>query len=136
MSEVVVALEPELSAEAFADILRRSTLADRRPADDLQRLEGMLRSADIVVTARTDTGELVGVSRAISDFHYCTYLSDLAVAESHQRQGIGRALIQRTHEAAGQHTHLVLLAAPAAREYYGKVGMERHDACWMTKGNR
>ena len=31
----------------------------------------------------------MGVSRAITDFAYCTYLSDLAVDESYQKQGIG-----------------------------------------------
>ena len=58
---------------------------------------------------------LVGVSRAITDFAYCTYLSDLAVDERHQRRGIGRELIRRTHEAAGLHTTLILLAAPKAQ---------------------
>ena len=55
---------------------------------------------------------LVGVSRAITDFHFCTYLSDLAVDEKLQRRGIGRELIRRTHEAAGIDTTLILLAAP------------------------
>jgi hypothetical protein len=38
----------------------------------------MVRQADVLVTAR-DGGRLVGVSRAITDFTYCCYLSDLAV---------------------------------------------------------
>ena len=38
----------------------------------------MLEHADIIVTARV-TGQLVGVSRAVTDFAFCTYLSDLAV---------------------------------------------------------
>ncbi|HEY2146296.1 MAG TPA: GNAT family N-acetyltransferase, partial [Pirellulales bacterium] len=66
-----------------------------------------------------------------TDFAYCTYLSDLAVAESHQRQGIGRELIRRTHEAAGLQTKLILLAAPKARTYYPHIGMVQHDSCWM-----
>jgi len=89
-------LEPNLSATDFADILQRSTLAERRPADNLQRLDGMLRHADVIVTARNESGLLVGVSRAISDFHYCTYLSDLAVDEAAQGHGIGRRLIDET----------------------------------------
>jgi len=55
----------------------------------------MLQHADVVVTARVE-GRLVGVSRAITDFSYCTYLSDLAVDEAFQRRGIGRELIRRT----------------------------------------
>ena len=71
------------------------------------------------------------MSRAISDFSYCTYLSDLAVDEAHQGNGIGRELIRRTHEAAGLGTMLILLAAPNARTYYPHIGMQPHDSCWV-----
>ncbi len=127
-------LEPQLSVEEFADVLQRSTLAARRPADDPVRLAGMLQHADIIVTARSDSGRLIGVSRTISDFHYCTYLSDLAVDVQFQRQGIGKQLIRRTHESAGLQTHLILLSAPAARDYYPHIGMQPHDSCWLIRG--
>jgi predicted N-acetyltransferase YhbS len=123
-------LEPELTPEEFCDVLRRSTLAERRPVDDLDTIRAMLKNADVTVTARFD-GLLVGVSRAITDFAYCTYLSDLAVDERHQRQGIGRELIRRTHEAAGLNTTLILLSAPKARSYYPHIGMTLHDSCWV-----
>lgn len=127
---ITYAMEPRLSAEEFVDVLRRSTLAERRPVDDTTTIAGMLSNADILVTARDAAGKLVGVSRAISDFSYCTYLSDLAVDTAWQRQGIGRELIRRTHEAAGLHTSLTLLAAPSAAEYYPRIGMQRHPSCW------
>ncbi len=126
--------EPQLSAREFADVLERSTLAARRPVDDLARLAGMLRHAGVIITARNADGLLIGVSRAISDFHYCTYLSDLAVDSAYQRRGIGKELIRRTHESAGLHTTLILLSAPAAREFYPHIGMTRHDSCWTTIG--
>ncbi len=127
---IIYRLEPELDPEEFIDVLNRSTLAARRPVQDLGTIRAMLANADVIVTARHE-GQLVGVSRAITDFAYCTYLSDLAVAESHQRQGIGRELIRRTHEAAGLQTKLILLAAPKARTYYPHIGMVPHDSCWM-----
>jgi predicted N-acetyltransferase YhbS len=130
MPTVTYRLEPDLSPEEFIDVLVRSTLAERRPVRDLDTIRAMLKNADVIVTARL--GErLVGVSRAITDFAYCTYLSDLAVDERHQRRGIGRELIRRTHEAAGLHTTLVLLAAPKAQAYYPRVGMTRHESCWI-----
>ena len=127
---IVYGVEPSLGAEEFIDVLRRSTLAERRPIDDVPRMDAMLRHADLVVTARSQ-GLVVGVSRAISDFTYCTYLADLAVDVAFQRRGIGRALIRRTHEEAGLHTHLILLAAPKARTYYPHIGMQAHDSCWI-----
>ena len=123
-------LEPELSTDEFIDVLVRSTLGERRPVDDRERIELMLKNADLIVTARSN-GQLVGVSRAITDFAFCTYLSDLAVDEGCQKQGIGRELIERTHEAAGLMTRLILIAAPKARSYYPHIGMVPHDSCWM-----
>lgn len=127
---IAYALEPHLTAKEFIDLMVRSTLAARRPVGEPERIAKMLSGADIVLTARS--GErLVGVSRAITDFAYCTYLSDLAVDQDFQRQGIGKELIQRTHETAGLSTMLILLAAPAAREYYPHIGMQPHDSCWI-----
>jgi ribosomal protein S18 acetylase RimI-like enzyme len=129
-SSIFYGIEPGLSAQEFIDVLVRSTLAERRPVGKIGTIEKMLRGATLIVTARDESGLLVGVSRAISDFSYCTYLSDLAVDEQYQRMGIGRELVRRTHEAAGLCTSLVLLAAPAAREYYGKIGMTQHPSAW------
>ena len=129
-SNVLYQVEPNLGVDEFVDVLRRSTLAERRPVDSIATMQGMLANADVIITARMDK-LLVGVSRSITDFAYCTYLSDLAVDEAWQRQGIGRELIRLTHQAAGLQTTLVLLAAPKAREYYPRIGMAPHDSCWM-----
>jgi GNAT superfamily N-acetyltransferase len=125
--------EPGLSVEEFIALLARTSLGERRPLNDVARMERMLREADILLTAR-DEGRLVGVSRALTDHAYCTYLSDLAVDEDWQRRGIGRELLRRTHEEAGLHTSLILIAAPAARDYYPHIGMTAHDSCWMIRG--
>ena len=128
---VVYQLEPELTAAEFIGLLRKTSLGERRPLDDAPRVSRMLQDADLILTARLD-GALVGLSRAITDYSYCTYLSDLAVDEAFQGQGIGRELIRLTHEAAGMQTMLVLLAAPAARTYYPHIGMTQHDSCWYV----
>jgi predicted N-acetyltransferase YhbS len=132
---IVYALEPDLSATAFRDVLVASTLGERRPVGDLARLERMLRQADIIVTARDD-GRLVGVSRAISDFAYCCYLSDLAVDVAYQRQGIGKRLINETRKAAGDGATVILVAAPAAETYYPKIGMTPIASGWMIPRTR
>jgi ribosomal protein S18 acetylase RimI-like enzyme len=135
MAPIAYSVEPALEPEEFIDVLRRSTLAARRPVDDLPTITAMLANADVIVTARDPQQLLVGVSRAITDFSYCTYLSDLAVAVAFQRRGIGRELIRRTHLAAGRHTSLILLAAPQAETYYPHIGMKRHDSCWRIEPN-
>lgn len=127
---VTYRLEPDLTPTEFIGVLVESTLAERRPVNDAETIQAMLRHADVILTARVE-GMLVGVSRAITDFAYCTYLSDLAVAKPYQCQGIGRELIRRTHETAGLHTTLILLAAPKAQTYYPYVGMKKHESCWI-----
>jgi predicted N-acetyltransferase YhbS len=132
---IVYALEPELSAPEFRAVLAACTLGGRRPIDEPARLEQMLRNADVIVTAR-DGGRLVGVARAVTDFAFCCYLSDLAVDTSYQHQGIGKRLIDETRAAAGVATSLFLFAAPGAEAYYPKVGMSPMHSGWVIRRER
>jgi len=133
---VAYALEPDLTAQEFRAVLIASTLGERRPVDDLPRLTRMLREADVIVTAR-DGGHLVGVSRALTDFSYCCYLSELAVDVAYQRRGIGRQLIAQTHRYAGvELVTLNLIAAPNAEAYYPRIGMKQRPSCWTISRKR
>lgn len=118
-----------LDLDAVIELYRASTLGERRPVDDRQRMALMLRNANLVVTGWDDK-LLVGIARSVSDFSYCTYLSDLAVRRSHQRRGIGRELIRRTRELGGSST-VILLAAPQAVDYYPRVGFTHHPQAWI-----
>jgi len=119
-----------LSPTLFIDLLRRSTLAERRPVDDAEAIAGMLANADLTATA-WDGQLLVGVARSVTDFTYCCYLSDLAVDVAYQRQGIGIELIAHTQAHLGPRCNLILLAAPAAADYYGHIGFVHHPRCWI-----
>lgn len=129
-ASIVYAREQELDTAEFRRVLVESTLGERRPIDDPKRLAAMLAGSDLIVTARRG-GELLGVARSVTDFVYCCYLSDLAVARSAQRSGIGRGLIDETSRHLGPKAFIVLLAAPAAEEYYAKVGFEPHPSAWV-----
>ena len=120
----------DLDLDRTIELYRASTLGERRPVDDRERMAAMLRHANLVVTAWE--GELlVGISRSLTDFSFVTYLSDLAVRVSHQRHGIGKELIRRTQAAGGPKAKVILLAAPAAEPYYPHVGFTHHPQCWM-----
>jgi len=121
-----------LDLAATIDLYKASTLGERRPVADAERMASMIGNANLVVTA-WDGDLLVGISRALSDFSYATYLSDLAVRVSHQRRGIRKELIRRTQEAAGAHVRLILLAAPASAEYYGHIGFTPHPRAWTLE---
>jgi GNAT superfamily N-acetyltransferase len=117
-----------LDLDAVIELYRASTLGERRPVDDRERMGRMLAAANLVVTA-WEGSLLLGISRALTDWAYTTYLADLAVRASHQRRGIGRELIARTRAAAPV-ARLVLLAAPKAVDYYPHLGFESHPSAW------
>lgn len=118
-----------ISSGQFIDVLNRSTLGQRRPVEDLECIDGMVRNANLMVTA-WDGDKLVGVARSVTDFHYACYLSDLAVDVAYQRMGIGRALIAHTQKKLGPRCKIRLISAPGAADYYPKIGFVRNTKCW------
>jgi GNAT superfamily N-acetyltransferase len=125
-------LGKDLDLDAVIDLYRASTLGERRPVDDRERMARMIAEANLILTA-WEGDLLVGISRSFTDFSFVTYLADLAVRKSHQRRGIGKELIRRTQSAAGPNALLVLLAAPAAEQYYPHIGFTHHPQAWTLK---
>ena len=119
----------ELDLGQVIELYRASTLGERRPVDERDRMEKMLRNANLVITA-WDGELMVGISRSLTDFAYATYLSDLAVRESYQRQGIGKELVRRTKELSGPGARVILLSAPKAVDYYPHIGFSHHPQAW------
>src|ERR1043165_2976310 len=88
----------------------------RRPADDLNRMKKMLENANLTISA-WDGDKLVGVARALTDYGYCCYLSDLAVDKEYQKQGIGEELVNHIRTQVGDESMVLLLSAQEAMEY-------------------
>lgn len=124
-----------ITEKQFIGLLRRSTLAERRPVDDPRCIRAMLQHANLLCTAWHGR-RLVGVARSVTDFEYCCYLSDLAVAERYQKQGIGRQLVRLTHAQLGPRAKLILLAAPKAEGYYPRIGFEAHRSAWILPATK
>jgi ribosomal protein S18 acetylase RimI-like enzyme len=118
----------DLNADELAALYRRAGL--NRPSDDLPRMGKMIEHADLIVSA-WDSDRLVGVSRSVTDFVYCCYLSDLAVDPEYQKSGIGQELVRRTREELGDEVMILLLSVPTAMEYYPKIGFEKNDRAFM-----
>lgn len=119
-----------ISAAQFVQVLKRSTLGERRPIDNTVCIQGMLDNSNLIVSAWAKQ-TLIGVARCVTDFHYACYLSDLAVDSHWQCKGIGKTLIEETHRALQPGCTLILLAAPKAHKYYEKRGFSRHERCWI-----
>ena len=124
-----------ISEAQFVDLLRRSTLAERRPVDDAGCVKAMLDHANLLCTA-WDGDKLIGVARSVTDFEFCCYLSDLAVDEAYQGKGIGRELIRLTQSKLGRKAKIILLAAPKAEAYYPKLGFDSHRSAWIISATK
>jgi ribosomal protein S18 acetylase RimI-like enzyme len=125
--------DAQIGVEQAIELYRRSSLGERRPVDRPDVFAGMLRNANLVVTAWC--GELlVGIARTLTDFSYVAYLADLAVDGEYQRQGIGKRLIEETRRRLQPECMIVLLAAPKANDYYVKLGFEHNPRAWVLPG--
>lgn len=124
-------IENELGVNEFREVLIKSTLGQRRPIDEPDRLAKMLEHGNLIITARKNN-ILIGVARSLTDFLYCTYLSDLAVDKDYQKQGIGKELIRLTKLNTPK-AKLILLAAPDAIPYYPKIGMTQYEFCYFLE---
>ncbi|SDM88147.1 GNAT family N-acetyltransferase [Sediminibacillus halophilus] len=118
----------KVKCEELAEVFASSGI--KRPYEDLERMKKMIESADLLVTAR-DNGKLIGIARALTDYCYCCYLSDLAVDKQYQQQGIGSQLISYVQTEIGEETALILLSAPSAMEYYPKAGFQKADNAFL-----
>ena len=119
-----------LDLDQIIAVYDASSLGARRPTKNRDRMSQMIKHANLIITA-WDGDQIVGIARSFTDFSYATYMSDLAVRESHQKMGIGKELIKRTQEATGPNTTLLLTAAPEAEEYYPRIGFVNVPQCWV-----
>lgn len=115
-------------AAEVAELFRLSGI--KRPHEDLDRIQRMIDNADLIVSA-WDGDKLIGIARALTDYSYCCYLSDLAVDKSYQKQGIGKELVRKLQDVLGEETSLVLLSAPGAVDFYPRIGFEKSERAFV-----
>jgi predicted N-acetyltransferase YhbS len=130
--EIDYKINVKIDLDKVIELYIDSTLGERRPVQDRQCMAQMMEEADLVVTA-WDGDVLVGIARSLTDWCYCAYLSDLAVRLSYQKKGIGRQLVHRSQQALGPNATLILLSAPAAVDYYPRIGMQNHPSAWILR---
>ena len=92
-----------------------------RPIGNKNRIKSMFDNSNLIISA-WDQDKLVGLCRALTDFSYCCFLSDLAVDMDYQRQGIGKTMIDLVKKEISDGVSLILLSAPSSMSFYPKVG--------------
>lgn len=121
-AEVSYQINESIKPEELSNVFKVSGI--KRPFNDLKRLQKMIENSNVLITA-WDNELLIGVARALTDYSYCCYLSDLAVDKDYQHQGIGKELVKLLQEHIGEEVSLLLLSSPTAMEYYPKIGFKK-----------
>lgn len=135
-SQILYAREPALDIAEFRHVLVESGLGETRPVDDDARLQAMLSGANLVLTARLDVEgkPLIGVARALTDFSWVCYISELAVSQSAQGLGIGKGLMDEARRQLGPSVAISLISMPDAVGFYERIGMTHMpDAFWFSR---
>jgi len=130
MDKMHFEVNAEISVDEYVELIKSTSIGERRPLNDLQRMEGMLKNSNLIVTVRHGKS-LVGMARAITDFFWVAYISDLAVGPNFQRIGLGKKLILKLRNELSDECKLFLLAAPSAVGYYPHIGFLKEDRGWV-----
>ena len=127
-SRIIYKFDIVPTAEQVIELYENADLP--RPTHDPQRIRAMFDNSDLIITA-WDENKLVGVSRTITDWVWCSYLADLAISPAYKRSGIGKKLIELAREKIGERSMLLLLSVPTAMDYYPKVGFVRENRAFI-----
>ena len=80
MKEKVEIFQERLNAKEYVDFLKRTDLGSQYPKERFEeRIEKLVRSVSISLVARNESGVVVGVLFALTDFAYWLYVTDLGV---------------------------------------------------------
>lgn len=119
-----------LSAEEYIEFLKHTDLGSQYPRERFnERIERLVETASISLTARNDCGRLVGVLFGLTDFAYWLYVTDLGVDREYEGCGIGRGLMRAAHETAGGEKNIAvyLIANENAVLFYERLGMKKAE---------
>ena len=96
-------------------------------------LTAAVNNSLFVLTA-WDDGKLVGLLRAVGDGLTIIYIQDILVLKSHQRKGIGSALLKITLDKYTSVRQIVLLTdkKPETISFYEKAGLKTTDSLGLS----
>lgn len=129
--------EERLTAQEYIAFLRRTDLGSQYPKERFeQRIETLVSSVPISLTARDEAGRIIGVCLGITDFAYWLFITDLGVDRDYVKQGVGTKLMQRAIETAGGEENIIVYtcANENAVGFYEKMGMHAaHDVMELNR---
>ena len=100
---------------------------------DVARVCRSLANSHLVITARDETGKLLGLARTVSDDEIVCYVQELLVNAHHHGKGIGRRLLEQLKDRYAHCRYFVLTtdhestpAGPSNHSFYRRLGLIEH----------
>jgi GNAT superfamily N-acetyltransferase len=99
-------------------------------SDDPDALARAVDRSDFVITARTTDGDLVGLTRCLTDDVYACMVQDVLVHPDHQRTGIGSVMVGRCLRVYGHVQQVTVMSDGDAgvTAFYRSLGFSDADA--------
>ena len=123
-----IILEPEITQEEYIEFRATTSWPTVKP----ERVAALLKNTAFLVRAKID-GKTAGIARALFDYGYTIYISDVIVKPEYQGNGIGRRLVEylisKAKESVGPDDFLkfILVAAKGKSGFYEKLGFTKRD---------
>ena len=115
-------IQYSVGGSLLPDELGKLLLAAADSRYSASELAAIIAKSSAYVTAR-DSGKLVGFGRLLSDGAVISYINNMAVSPQYQQQGIGKAILDRLVETAGN-VKSIFLYSDTADQFYLNNGFE------------
>ena len=130
MKDNITIRSERVTADEYIGFLKRTDLGSQYPKERFnERIEVLVNSVSITLTARNEENLLVGVLFGLTDFVYWLFVTDLGVDRDYERCGIGKQLMKKAIETAGGEKNIAvyLVANEEAFGFYEKLDMKKAD---------
>ncbi len=106
--------------EELSELYKVAPLGNKSPADLEKAFSNSMYKCFVF-----ESGNLVGVGRALADGIDCSYICDVAVLPRCQDSGIGKSIVFRLVELSKGHKKIILYSVPGKESFYKKHGFKR-----------
>ena len=91
-----------------------------------QTVRAAIQNTTLLISARNEDGELIGIARVFSDGKFTSYLAELVVHPDYQGLGVGKKILNVLKDRLG-HTTIVFETTENNRKFYKKCGFKEGD---------
>lgn len=133
MNDAYEIIESAPTVEDYRTVRSRAGLSPKSAAQAAGALAGSWRFVHVRHRA---TGQTVAMGRVLGDGGWYFHIADMAVLPEHQRQGLGRAvldhLLRAIQDAAPDDPFITLLADPPGVRLYESMGFRATESLGMA----